>query len=96
MAFLRRRRGDNSKESTTKWFNQNRGSRLVTVTLHALLWFSVAAIVLSGVMLLAPLDSTLVPAAVLMIAAVCNSGITGPQKLIRGIGIELSNLRPVT
>ena len=45
----------------------------MTITLHTLLWFSIIAIVLSGDMLLAPLDGTLVPSAVLIIAAVCSS-----------------------
>jgi uncharacterized membrane protein YesL len=71
MALLRLSEEESLKESIAKWFTQNRRSRFITATLHALLWPSIAAIVLAALMLLAPADGALIPSAVLMIAAVC-------------------------
>jgi hypothetical protein len=57
-------------ESIGKWFTQKRSSLAITITLHILLWGSVIAVVLSVFMLSTPVDSTLLPSAVLIIASV--------------------------
>jgi hypothetical protein len=57
-------------ESIGKWFTHKRNSLAITITLNVLLWGSIIGIVLSGFMLSTPVDSTLLPSAVLIIASV--------------------------